>query len=93
MVSNGIQYDEISRVQVNTNRNVIVSKCSAGGYTIAQQIVVNEDGAKFETFLKGAIRIKDKQALQNLKDALEVAIDKIGQDESQDKTQIIWDKE
>lgn len=85
-----ITYDEISRTQVGDNRNVVISKCSAGGFTIAQQIVVKENGADFGTFLKGAIRIKDIEALQNLQDAIAVAISKAEQDQQNDNVE--WDE-
>lgn len=78
----GITYKEISQGSIGDNRNVVVSKCSAGGFTIAQQIVVDDEGGKFGTFLKGAIRIKDKEALQSFYDALGVAIEKLENEEA-----------
>ena len=85
-----ITYDEMSRATVSDNRNVVISKCSIGGFTVAQQIVVKENGDSFGTYLKGAIRVKDKEALQNLGDAIEVAIQKIEQEE--EKRNVEWDE-
>ena len=70
-----IEYSEITRAKVNKNRNVVISSCSKGGYTVAQQIVVNEDdGTQTNLFLKGAIHIDDVESLEALRDALTVAI-------------------
>lgn len=69
-----ITYEEISRAKVMKNRNVVISQCSKGGYTVAQQVVVNEDGEETKLFMKGAIRVDDVDGLKALRDAFTVAI-------------------
>lgn len=86
-MGNNISYDEISRASIGNNRNVVISKCSAGGFTVAQQIELKEEEGSFGTFLKGAIRIKNKESLQNFHDAIEVALSKIDEEKEPD-----WNK-
>ena len=40
MASKKITYEEISSAKVTDKRNVVISSCSRGGYTIAQQVTV-----------------------------------------------------
>lgn len=74
MVGGKVRYDEIARVKVGDNKNVVISSCSRGGYTIAQQLAVKDGKVDVNVFLKGAIHIKDKKALVGLRDALNIAI-------------------
>ena len=80
MAKTKTEYHEISRAKVTKSRNVIISRCSRGGYTIAQQLVVKEEGEK-ETavFLKGAFHIDDTGGFYELRDAINLAI-KVSED-------------
>lgn len=71
---NDIKYVELSKARVQDKRNLVVSSTSKGGYTIAQQLMVEEGGRKTQVFLKGAIIISGMEGLLNLRDALNVAI-------------------
>lgn len=73
-----IQYTRLSSALIQSNKNLIISECSKGGYTLAQQLAfVEEDGKKQNIYLKGAIHIGNVEGLRNLRDAINVAIDKI----------------
>jgi hypothetical protein len=74
-MSNTISYEQITNVKVSDSRNVVISTCSKGGYTIAQQLEAVEDGKPTLVFLKGAIHIDDVNSLIDLRDAINVAID------------------
>lgn len=74
MKSNSDRYKEISKAQITESRNIVVSSYSRGGYTMAQQLVANEDGKKMAVFLQGAFHIDDIQGLYNLRDAINLAI-------------------
>lgn len=76
MKSNSIRYNELARAKVQLNRSLVISECSKGGYTIAQQLEVKEEKHTMNVFLKGALHIDDLQGLYNLRDALNVAIEK-----------------
>ena len=75
-----IAYEEISRAKVSKSRNVVISACSKGGFTIAQQLEAIEDGKSTFIFLKGAIHVDDLDKMYDLRDALNAAI------ENQEKT-------
>ena len=84
-----IEYNEISRAKVSDSRNIIISTCSKGGYTIAQQLVAQEDGKTTSVFMKGAFHVDDVHGLYELRDAINLAI-QIGETNSpEDGT---WDE-
>ena len=84
-----IEYNEISRAKVSDSRNIVISTCSKGGYTIAQQLVAQEDGKTTSVFMKGAFHIDDVHGLYELRDAINLAI-QIGEtNNSEDGT---WDE-
>lgn len=69
-----IEYSEISRAKVSDSRNIVISACSKGGYTIAQQLVAQEDGKTTSVFMKGAFHVDDIRGLYELRDAVNFAI-------------------
>lgn len=73
------KYDELARAQIQPKRNLVVSSFSKGGFTIAQQLEVEENGHKMNVSLKGAFHIEDLDGLYNLRDALNVAIQRCEQ--------------
>ena len=70
------EYERLSSARVTKSKNIVVSKCSKGGFTIAQQLVVNDDQNEVSVFLKGAYHIRDVDALISLRDAIDEAIEK-----------------
>lgn len=74
MAKSKIEYSEISRAKVTESRNIVVSSCSKGGFTVAQQLVAKENDKTTSVFLKGAFHIDDMEGLYNLRDAINVAI-------------------
>lgn len=73
-----LNYEEVAKAKISDTRNVVISKCSAGGYTVAQQISVTEgEGNGVTMFIKGAFHINDLNGLYNLRDALTIAINEI----------------
>lgn len=91
MVKIKTEYHEISRAKITKSRNVIISHCSRGGYTIAQQLVAKEEGEK-ETavFLKGAFHIDETGGLYELRDAVNLAI-KVSEEGFDKKEEEHWD--
>lgn len=91
MARSDIKYTEIAKAEVTATRNVVISECSKGGFTIAQQLVAKEKDNKDTTvYLKGAFHVDDIHGLYNLRDALNVAIDAV---ESNGMTGETWDEE
>lgn len=87
-MKNRIEYSEISRAEVTNSRNVVISSCSKGGFTIAQQLKAQENDKTTAVFLKGAFHIDDLQGLYNIRDAINLAI-KIVEDKSENDSE--WD--
>ena len=72
-----IEYEKLSSAKIKDKRNIIISKCSKGGFTLGQQITVEDGKSKIDVFLKSAIHIENVEGLYNLRNALNVAIEKI----------------
>lgn len=71
-----ILYTEICRAKIADTRNAVISRCSKGGFTLAQQLEVQENKAKTSVFLKGALHIDSLENLCELRNALNVVIKK-----------------
>lgn len=90
MKNNKIEYNEISKAKVSDSRNIVISSCSKGGFTIAQQLEANENGKITTVFMKGAFHVDDIQGLYELRDAINLAI-KLDEDAKNDEGD--WDDE
>lgn len=88
--NNKIEYNEISKAKVSDSRNIVISSCSKGGFTIAQQLEANENGKITTVFMKGAFHVDDIQGLYELRDAINLAI-KLDEDAKNDEGD--WDDE
>ena len=88
--NNKIEYNEISKAKVSDSRNIVISSCSKGGFTIAQQLEANENGKITTVFTKGAFQVEDIQGLYELRDATNLAI-KLDEDAKNDEGD--WDDE
>lgn len=88
-----VEYEQLSSARVSNSRNVVVSRCSRGGFTVAQQVVIEDDGHEMTMFMKGAYHVKDLDALIALRDAIDLAIDKTVRREEADEEElgIEWD--
>lgn len=69
------EYTELSSSPITAMRDAVVSKCSRGGYTLAQRFTAMEGGKPTTVFLKGAFHIDSIQHMEQLRDALNVAIE------------------
>lgn len=77
-----IKYTQLSKAKIQPSRNLVISSCSKGGFTLAQQLDVNENGRKTSVFLAGAFIVENLEALYNLRDAINVAIETAENDEN-----------
>lgn len=89
MAKNKIEYHELSRAKVTDSRNIVISNCSKGGFTIAQQLEAKENDKTISVFMKGAFHVEDIHGLYNLRDAVNLAI-KISEENSEDLDE--WDE-
>lgn len=88
MAKSKVEYNEISRAKVTDSRNVVISACSKGGFTIAQQLEAKENDKTTSVFLKGAFHVDDIHGLYNIRDAINLAI-KVAEENSADEAD--WD--
>lgn len=87
-----ITYKTIARVETSDHKFLVISSCSKGGFTLAQQVeYVEDDGSVHAVFLKGAIHIKDLNTLCELSEAFEAAIKKSTSSMTEDPRDIAWD--
>ena len=89
MAKSKIEYHELSRAKVTDSRNIVITNCSKGGFTIAQQLEAKENDKTTSVFMKGAFHIEDIHGLYNLRDAVNLAI-KISEENSEDSD--AWDE-
>ena len=89
MAKSKIEYSELSRAKVTDSRNIVISNCSKGGFTIAQQLEAKENDKTTSVFMKGAFHVEDIHGLYNLRDAINLAI-KISEENSEDLD--AWDE-
>lgn len=88
MAKSKIEYNEISRAKVTDSRNIVISSCNKGGFTIAQQLEAKENDKITSVFLKGAFHVDDLHGLYNLRDAINLAI-KVTEENISDEAE--WD--
>lgn len=89
MMRSKIEYNELSKAKVTDSRNIVISNCSKGGFTIAQQLEAKENDKTTSVFMKGAFHVEDIHGLYNLRDAVNLAI-KISEENSEDSD--AWDE-
>lgn len=69
-----IEYKEIAKAKVSDARNIVISECSKGGFTIAQQLEAKEGDKTTTVFMKNAFHIDEVDGLRNLRDALNAVL-------------------
>lgn len=80
------KFIELAKAKIQDKRNIIISKVNDEdtsmelGFTVAQQIEVQEGNKITSLYMKNAVHIDNIEGLYNLRDALNVAISKIEQD-------------
>lgn len=75
------EFKELSKARIQDSRNIVISKMAGSdSFTLAQQLVVVEGNKQTTMFMKGAIHIDGVKALHDLRNALNEALDKVGQE-------------
>lgn len=77
MFSSEDKFKQIASGKISECRNVVVSEHSGGGYTVAQQLEVEEKGTATKVFMKGAFHIESVDDLVTMRDVINLAIKKI----------------
>lgn len=78
-----LTYKELSKQRFKEQRNVVISEAfdrdnNPLGYSIAEQLITEEDGKEIKVFLKGGLGIVDEKGLLQLKEAVDNACIKLG---------------
>ena len=94
-----MKYLELSNAQIADKRRLVISECVKEnqdtneniqcGFTLAQQIEVEEGKRMTRVFLKNGIHVASVDELYNLRDAINDAIDKYENEKSDDEE---WEK-
>ena len=71
------KFTQLSKAAIQDNKNVIISVDDENKISVAQQLIVDDNGITQHIFLKNAINT-DVEGLKNIKLAIEAAIEKIG---------------
>lgn len=73
-----MRFNELSSASISKNKFVVISQLEEGPIVIAQKIVhIDEDTKeKVSMFCKGSIMVRDRESLENMRDAIIVAITK-----------------
>lgn len=84
MIKSKIVYSELSKARISDSRNIVISECSKGGFTIAQQLEAVENDKTTSVFMKGAFHVDDVSGLYALRDAVNLAIRASSEDKDSD---------
>ncbi len=89
-------YTQLSSAQISGSKNLVISSCSKGGFTLAQQLIsIDEDTGHVQTvFLKGACHIRDIERLKGFYEAVGIALkkaEKLARAKQQEES-IDWDE-
>lgn len=74
-MTNKMGFEVLATARIQDKRNLVISSNTNGGFTIAQQIVVQEGKRQTLLFIKGAIHVDSLEGLVNLRNALSDAIE------------------
>ena len=83
------QYIKLCTIQISENRAFVFSKCSTGGYTLAQRITAkHEDGTATNFFMKNALHIGNLTVLKALIKGLELVAEKIEKEQGRELAEL-----
>ena len=95
MAVNKMKYLELSNAQIADKRRLVISECVKEnqeskekiqcGFTLAQQVEVEEGKRMTRVFLKNGIHVASVDELYNLRDAINDAIDKYENEKSDEE--------
>ena len=71
------KFEELAKTKIQDRRNIVISSFedeSNNGFTIAQQVEVEEGSKRFCMFMKESIHIDNLEGLIAIRDAINLAI-------------------
>lgn len=67
---------ELANSTLSSKRQAVISRLDDGSYTIGQKLEVKDGEKTMNVFLKGALHAENLDALQGLRDAINVVLKK-----------------
>ena len=67
---------ELANSALSSKRQAVISRLDDGSYTIGQRLEVKDGDKTMNVFLKGALHAENLEALQKLRDAINVVLKK-----------------
>lgn len=67
---------EIANAKLSEKRQAVISRLDDNSYTIGQKLEVKDGDSTINIFLKGALHVESLSGLQNLRDAINVVLEK-----------------
>lgn len=98
MKNNKRKFEELAKTKIQDKRNIVISSFeddnNRKGFTMAQQVEIEEGGKVFCMFMKESIHIDNLEGLIAIRDALNVAIDNYKEKVDKAKAdEDLWDAE
>ena len=85
-----LSYTEIGRCKITKTRDAVISRCSNGSYTLAQQATFDEDGHSTSMFFRGALHIDSEGELKGLRDLIDDVLARIAEKRAMEEDEA-WD--
>lgn len=76
------KYIELAFAPIGNGVEIVISKYMDEGFTLAKKICVSEGKKKTDVFMKNAIQVNDIDGLYNLRDAINMAINKVEEEKN-----------
>lgn len=67
---------ELANATLSSKRQAVISRLDDGSYTVGQKLEVKDGEKTMNIFLKGALHAENINSLQNLRDAINVVLEK-----------------
>lgn len=71
-----VTFVEIANATISNERKAVISRLDDNSYTIGQKIEAKDGDKNIGIFLKGALHLESIESVQNLRDALNVVLEK-----------------
>lgn len=77
-----LKYLELAKERIKPQRNVVISKTIDSennflGYSITEQLVINEGERETKVFLRNGLGILNREGLEQLRNAIDETLEKI----------------
>ena len=71
------KYTELASATIDDGVEIVISRFMDEGFTLAKKVCVVEGKRKVDMFMKNAIQVNNIDGLYNLRDAINMSINKV----------------